>query len=313
VQLITDLRELERGRPTIVTIGTFDGLHRGHQYLIRQVIERSRDLEHESLVLTFDPRPQVVLRPGSLQLTNAAEKARLAAALGPTTTLALPFTQELSQVPPGDFLVSLLEHVNMSEIWIGSDFAFGHNREGSVDFLIRSGQNSGFAVHVVSRQALQGRPVSSTAIREFVSAGDVGQAATLLGHYFRVSGQVVPGFGRGKDLGFPTANISYDAAQQLPGTGIYAAYVSVDESLVPAAASVGCNPTFGGDRITVEAYILDFTGDLANKRIGIDFVGRIRAEKRFDRAQDLVAAMHDDVNRAREILADAQEPGELIL
>jgi riboflavin kinase/FMN adenylyltransferase len=313
VQLFTDLRALEREQPTVVTIGTFDGLHRGHQYLIRQAVERSRYLEHKSLVLTFDPRPQVVLRPGSQQLTDGSEKARLAAALGPTSIVALPFTRELSQVPPGEFLVSLLEHVNMSEIWIGADFAFGHNREGNVDFLIRAGQHSGFAVHVVSRQALDGRPLSSTAIRELVSAGKVDEAATLLGHFFRVSGNVVEGFGRGKDLGFPTANISYDAIQQLPGTGVYAAYAALDDQLLQAAVSVGYNPTFAGERITVEAYILDYSGDLEGKRVGIDFVSRLRGEKAFDRVEDLVAAMHKDVDRAREILATAEQPGEMVL
>jgi len=168
-------------------------------------------------------------------------------------------------------------------------------------------------VHVVHRQGPSSTPISSTAIRELVAAGDVRHAATLLGHFLRITGPVVQGFGRGRELGFPTANVAYADTQQLPGTGIYAAYAHEGDRRLPAAVSVGFNPTFGGDRVVVEAYVLDFEGDLANRAIGIDFVGRVRDERKFDRVDDLVAQMREDVVAVREILAEVEEPGELIL
>ena len=154
MHVVTQVEQLERGRPTVLTIGAFDGVHRGHQYLIRQVINRARSIDAASMVLTFDPRPQVILRPDELQLTDGVAKERIISALGVDTLVIMPFSQETTQIPAGQFLVSILDHVNLTEIWLGADFAFGHKRGGNVDFLIRAGQHSGFAVHVVARQAL---------------------------------------------------------------------------------------------------------------------------------------------------------------
>lgn len=313
MRVVTDLAELQRGKPAVLTIGAFDGVHRGHQWLMRQVIDRARRLEYDSIVLTFDPSPQVVLRPGSVQLTGEREKARVIAALGPTVLAVLPFSAETAGITAGQFLATVLDHVNLAEVWVGADFAFGHNREGNVDFLIRSGQHSCFAVHVVPRQALDGTPISSTRVRELVQGGDVAGAAVLLGHYPSLRGQVVTGFGRGAGLGFPTANIRPPTWQLLPATGIYAAYVRLDDTCIPAAVSVGYNLQFGGKEITVEAYLLDFDGDLRDREVSLDFVERLREERKFDHVDALVEQMQLDVDRARRILGAAQEPGELIL
>jgi riboflavin kinase/FMN adenylyltransferase len=335
---VTDLAALERGRPAILTIGAFDGVHRGHQYLIRQIVDRARRLDYEAVIITFDPRPQVVLRPGSKQLTDGEEKARIIGALAPDVLAMLPFSADFAQVPAGQFLVSILERINLAEIWVGADFAFGHNREGNVEFLIRSSQSAGapvasrgFAVHVVPRQPFGGAPLSSTRIREHLDRGDVSAAATLLGHYFRVPGTVARGAGRGSELGFPTANLAVSPIQHLPTTGIYAAYLHVpgwpggrsqsEEALDPssqtavfaAAVSVGYNVQFGGEELTVEAYALDFDGDLRGRRVALDFVARIRDEQRFPSVEHLVEAIGDDVSAVRRILDEAAEPGELIL
>jgi riboflavin kinase/FMN adenylyltransferase len=363
MQIVHDLAELARGRPAILTIGGFDGVHRGHQFLIRQVVDRARRLDYDSVVVTFDPRPQVVLRPGNTQLTAAGEKVRILGALGPSIVVVLPFTRELSQIPAGQFLLNVREHVNVAEIWVGTDFAFGHNREGNVDFLIHSGQQSGFSVHVVSRQDLAGSTISSTAVRTLVEAGDVTEAAILLGHFLRVPGEVVSGAGRGSELGFPTANLSVSPSQVVPAKGIYAAYATRPDTAaetlasespvaaalsggggepgsiaspsgagkarsstptvfvsntapagrISAAVSVGTNPTFGEHGLTIEAYLLDFEGDLRGGRLSLDFVQRIRDEVAFERVDDLIGQMTEDVAQTRDIVSRAQEPGELIL
>jgi riboflavin kinase/FMN adenylyltransferase len=328
VKTVTDLRELERGTPAIVTIGAFDGVHRGHQFLIRQVVERARALDFDSVVITFDPRPQVVLRQGSFQLTGGDEKERIVRALGASTLVVMPFTRDLSERTAGQFVVAILERINVEEIWVGADFAFGHNREGNVQFLIQAGQKSGFSVHVLARKGMsvsgakvpagQARwsadaPISSTGVRELVREGDVALAAELLGHFVRVGGPVVQGHGRGADMGFPTANLSVPSWQLLPALGIYAAYASVDGKKKSAAVSVGTNPTFGDAETVVEAYLLDYNGNLRDRRVDIDFVARIRDEQKFDSVEALVERMHRDVDDTREILASAQEPGELIL
>jgi riboflavin kinase/FMN adenylyltransferase len=313
MRIVHDISELERGRPAIITIGSFDGVHRGHQYLIRNVVDRARTLDFDSVVMTFDPRPVVVLRPGSLQLTGAEEKARVIGAVGPDVLIVMPFSRETSQVPAQEFLGRLLEHVNMAELWTGSDFAFGHNRQGTVDFLIAAGQATGFAVHVVARRQLHGEQLSSTRARELVAAGDVRTAAIVLGHYATVAGRVVHGAHRGRELGYPTANVEPPPYQMLPPTGIYAGHLHVDGNPLPAAISVGTNPTFGGSEVGVEAYVLDFSGDLYGQQVLVDFVERIREEQTFASVEELLAEMERDVESVRGILQDAVEPGELLL
>src|SRR5947209_12869521 len=175
-----DLRRLQRRKPAVLTIGAFDGVHAGHQYLISQAVNRAHALDAESVVVTFDPRPQVVLRDGSVQLTDGEAKARLIGELEPDVLVMLPFTRELASMPAEVFLTTILEHVNLAEVWVGADFAFGHNRAGDVNFLIRNGEAYGYAVHVVPRQEIEGVAVSSTLARRLVSAGDVREARRFL-------------------------------------------------------------------------------------------------------------------------------------
>jgi riboflavin kinase/FMN adenylyltransferase len=201
--------------------------------------------------------------------------------------------------------------MNLQEVWIGADFAFGHNREGTIDYLIRAGQSRGFGVHVVARQKLGGEEISSTRARTLIEAGDVAAASELLGHYPGVPGVVVHGAGRGRQIGFPTANLKTDPLQLLPATGIYAGYFRMDGERMSAAISVGTNPTFDGQKVVAEAYVLDFDGDLYGRHVAFDFVSRLRDEARFDSIEALVAQMEKDVARAREALAHSREPVEL--
>lgn len=305
-----NLAALDRDAPVILTMGAFDGVHRGHQYLIGEVVNRARRTGALSAVITFDPRPEVVLRPGSLQLTDGTVKERMIAALGPDIGVLLPFTPELAAVSAGDFLATILDHLNVREIWAGADFVFGHRRGGTVDFLIDAGKHRGFTVHVVPRQPLDGAPISSSLIRKLVTAGKMSEAARYLGHYFTLEGLVVHGQGRGRALGFPTANLRIAPHQLLPDTGIYAGYLCVDHRQLPAAISVGYNVVFGGREIVVEAHVLDFDEDLYDKDVGLEFVDRVREERNFDGVDALIQEMHRDVATVREILRAAVAPGE---
>jgi riboflavin kinase/FMN adenylyltransferase len=313
MRVVGDLAQLERSRPAILTIGGFDGVHRGHQFLIRQVVDRARRLDFDSAVISFTPRPEITFRPDAKQLTDGEAKARLIAALGTDIVAVVPFNREVSKIPAGQFLGQILAHVNLAEIWVGADFAFGHNREGNVDFLIGAGQSNGFGVHVINRQGLEGTPISSTLIRGLVSEGAVDAAAQYLGYFYGFEGVVETGFRRGRELGFPTANVRVPNHQILPASGIYAGFARLDGRRVPAAIFVGYAVQFDGTRLVVEAYLLDFEGDLEGTVLGVEFVERVREERKFESVEALVEEMHRDVAAVRHILAHTSEPREILL
>lgn len=313
MRTVADLAELERGRPAVLTIGAFDGVHRGHQFLIRQTVDRARRLDYETVVIAFDPRPEVLFRPDSLQLTDGGAKARVISALGVDALVMVPFTRAFSEVPAGQFLLSILEHVNLAEMWVGADFAFGHKRGGNVEMLIRSGQQSGFAVHVVPRQPLDGTAISSTLVRDLVAGGNVARAASFLGYWHGWEGLVVHGDRRGRELGFPTANLQPPLYQIIPASGIYAGYVRFDGQKLPAAISIGTNVHFHGTALKVEAHILDWDGDIYDRVIGIEFVDRVREERKFESLEALIEEMKHDCGEVRRVLSSAEEPGELIM
>src|SRR5579884_1486413 len=297
MRTVNHLTDLQKGPPVILTIGAFDGVHRGHQWLISQIVDRAHRLGYESLVITFNPRPEVLFRSGSKQISGSEEKTRLLADLGVDTTVLIPFTRQVASVPAGEFLDTLLAHVNLAEIWVGADFAFGHNRQGTVDFLKERGRENGFGVNVVTRQALDRVPISSTIIREMIASGDVAEATAFLGHLFSVKGEVVFGHQRGAGLGFPTANLLLPPEQLLPATGIYAGYVRIDGRKHPAAIYVGASPVFGGEQVIVEAFLLDFEGELRGQEVGVDFVARVREDRSFSSVDALVEQMRLDVAR----------------
>lgn len=297
-------------KPAVVaTIGSFDGVHRGHQLLIGQMVEQARQLDVESLVVTFDPLPAEVLQPGSqmTELTDIHERLDLLRQLDVDRVAVLNFTRTLSLLGPRAFLDVLGRNYELRELCVGADFAFGHKRQGDVGFLRRAGSEMGFGVHVVPREDLDGEIIASSRIRSLVSSGAVSHAAVLLGHYPTVSGTVERGAGRGRALGYPTANLSLSRRHIVPASGIYAGHARVSSMSHRAALSVGHNPTFGVNPLSVEAYILDFDRDIYAERITLEFVERLRAEISFESVEDLISQMALDVEKTREILDAADQ------
>jgi riboflavin kinase/FMN adenylyltransferase len=298
----------------VATIGVFDGVHRGHQ----QIIARARQLATErglpTVLLTFTPHPSEVVRPGSHppQLTTNTRKAELAAALGVDVVVFLPFTLEFSKLTPEEFIhQALVADLHADAVVVGENFRFGHKAAGDVAMLAELGSRWGFDAEGVALLAEGGRPISSTYIRSCVEAGDMAAAAQALGRPHRLDGVVVRGDQRGRGLGFPTANVRTASFAAVPTDGIYAGrVVRIDEwgntlealPALPAAVSVGTNPTFDGRHRSVEAYVLDFDNDLYGQNLGVEFVHRLRGMVRFDSVDDLIAQMTDDVVRTRQLL-----------
>jgi riboflavin kinase/FMN adenylyltransferase len=256
------------------------------------------------VALTFDPHPRCVLDPAGCPplLTAVEERAELLAAEGVQRTVVIEFTRELSTWSATRFCDALLESLRIKEFVIGPGFALGHRRQGDEAFLRDYGTTHGFAVVTVPPLTRRGRRISSGWVREAVAAGRVGEARALLGRNYSVAGVVEHGDKRGATLGFPTANIAVAPRRCLPAVGVYATRVLVDGVAHYAATSIGFRPTFGGDRLTVEAYLLDFDGELYGKPLRLEFVSRLRGERTFHDAAALIAQMHRDVENTRRRL-----------
>ena len=296
---------------SVVTIGVYDGVHRGHQATIRHTVERARDLGVASVVVTFDPHPSEVVRPGSHPaiLTESARKAELIEALGVDVLCVIPFTLEFSHLSAETFVHDVLvEHLHAAVVVVGENFRFGHRAAGDVALLAQLGRTFGFTVEgapLVSSGSDGDPVVSSTYIRSCVDAGDVAEAARALGRPHRLEGIVIRGDQRGRELGFPTANLLTAPHAAIPADGVYATYVRLGRSGGPAlkaAVSVGTNPTFSGRERRVEAFLLDFDGDLYGERLALDFVARLREQRRYDGVEPLIEQIAKDVEEARAVL-----------
>ncbi|RKN49262.1 bifunctional riboflavin kinase/FAD synthetase [Micromonospora endolithica] len=293
---------------SVVTIGVFDGVHKGHQATIAHTVTRARESGVQSVVLTFDPHPAEVVRPGShpAVLTEPARKAELIEALGTDVLCVVPFTPEFSRLPAEEFVHDILvAHLHAAGVVVGSNFRFGHKAAGDVALLERLGRTFGFGVEGAPLVAESGTVFSSTYIRSCVDAGDVGAAAAALGRPHRLEGVVVRGDQRGRELGFPTANLLCHRYAAVPADGIYAARLirrGRPEPLM-AAVSIGTNPTFSGRERRVEAYVLDFDGDLYGERLALDFVAHLRGQIRYQGVDPLIAQIRQDVERTRRALA----------
>jgi riboflavin kinase/FMN adenylyltransferase len=296
-------------RGSAVTIGAYDGVHLGHRALLAELSDRARARGLVSAVVTFDRHPATVVRPESAPplLTDLDQKLELLASCGVDRTVVVPFDRSRADETAEDFVGEILVGALGSRlVVVGEDFHFGHGRKGNVALLRELGAVEGFEVDGVALTG-QGEPVSSTRIRRLVAEGDVAGAAALLGREHQVRGQVVHGDGRGAaELGIPTANVAVPAEIALPGLGIYAGrYERPDGRQHPAAISVGRRPTFYDDAPAplVEAYLIDFDGDLYGERARVTFVARLREERRFDSVEALVTQIHRDVDDARAALA----------
>jgi riboflavin kinase / FMN adenylyltransferase len=299
----------------VATIGVFDGVHLGHQELIHRAVTLAKERDIQSVLLTFDPHPSEVVRPGShpAQLTTLRRKAELVEGLGIDVFCVLPFTLELSKVPPDEFVHEILvEKLHVAAVVVGENFRFGHRAAGSVEMLTRLGQRFGFAVEgaklvtVPNHQAGEEITFSSTYIRASINAGDVTAAEAALGRPHRLEGIVVRGDRRGHELGFPTANLSTPRYAAIPADGVYAARFALlnapDRAPLAAAVSVGTNPTFSGRERRVEAFVLDVDEDFYGQRVAVDFVAKLRDMEKFDSSQALIQEMHRDVQRTRDLL-----------
>ncbi|MEV7982684.1 bifunctional riboflavin kinase/FAD synthetase [Streptomyces sp. NPDC086519] len=296
---------------SVVTIGSYDGVHRGHQLIIRHAVDRARELGIPAVVVTFDPHPSEVVRPGSHPplLAPHHTRAELMAELGVDAVLILPFTTEFSRLSAADFVVKVLvDKLHAKAVVEGPNFRFGHKAAGSVEFLIEQGKVYDFEVEVVDLfvrgEAGGGEPFSSTLTRRLVAEGDMAGAREILGHPHRVEGVVVRGAQRGRELGFPTANVETLPHTAIPADGVYAGYLHAQGEVMPAAISVGTNPQFDGTERTVEAYAIDRVGlDLYGLHVAVDFLAYVRGQAKFDSLDALLEQMAEDVKRCRELVA----------
>jgi riboflavin kinase/FMN adenylyltransferase len=297
---------------SVVTIGEFDGVHRGHQWIISHATTAASELGLPVVVVTFDPHPDEVVRPGSHPplLCTASRRSQLLADLGVDAICVLPFTLEFSRLGPDEFVRTVLvERLHAARVVVGANFRFGHKAAGDVALLAELGEKYDFTADGVPLLAENGVTISSTGIRAMLAAGDVTGAAHDLGRPHRVEGVVVRGQQRGRSLGFPTANLETQAHTAIPADGVYAGWLSsldsagLETQRWPAAISVGTNPTFDGRERTVEAYALDRDDlDLYGSRVAVDFVARLRATLKFGSVEELVAQMHVDVDDVRRVL-----------
>jgi riboflavin kinase/FMN adenylyltransferase len=298
----------------VATIGVFDGVHRGHQRVVERAVQIGRERDLPVVVVTFDPHPDEVVRPGShpLHLITGRRQAELLFGLGATAVCVLPFNLEFSRLSPDEFVrVVLSERLHASAVVVGEEFRFGHKAVGDVALLAQLGEKYDFTAEGVPLLVADGVTISSTYIRECLAAGDVTAAAAALGRPHRVEGVVVRGHMRGRGLGFPTANVEPLPYTAIPADGVYAGWLAsldldgTQASRWPAAISVGTNPTFGGGERSVEAYALDRDDlDLYGVHAAIDFAARLRGNDRFETVDALVTQMHADVDAARTLTAD---------
>jgi riboflavin kinase / FMN adenylyltransferase len=295
----------------VATIGVFDGVHRGHQRIVGRAVEIARQRDLPVVVITFDPHPDEVVRPGSQPpaLTTFRRQAELLAALGADALCVLPFTVEFSRLTPDEFVHTVLsERLHAAAVVVGENFRFGHKAAGDVALLGQLGEKYDFTAEGVPLLVADDVTISSTYIRARLAAGDVAAAEAVLGRPHRVEGIVVRGHQRGRALGFPTANVESPEHTAIPADGVYAGWLltldleGTETERWPAAISVGTNPTFDGVDRTVEAYALDRDDlDLYGTHAAIDFIARLRGTVRFDSIDALITQMHQDVTQARNL------------
>lgn len=303
MQLIKDLGALDKPLTNpVLTIGNFDGVHRGHLALFEKVKERAAAIGGCSTVMTFEPHPVRVMKPGNgpLLITRTSKKIELIGCAGIDVLLCIPFNREFADISAEDFIKSILiGKIGTKELVVGYDYAFGRNREGNIPLLKKMGGKLGFALHLVEPIHVEKMLVSSTSIRQLIQEGRLAEARILLGRDYQVEGTVVRGHRRGGALlGYPTANLKPED-ELLPKTGVYAVSVLIRGTTYNGVTNVGYNPTFGDKALSVETHILDFSEDIVGERITLSFLHRLRDEKTFGSAKELVDWISQDIRKAR--------------
>jgi len=292
-------------RGSFVTIGNFDGVHLSHRFICRKLASEAREAAAKSLVITFDPHPKMILHPGIRPfylITTLEEKLKLLEDCGIDGTLVIPFSLDYAKTSADEFVGGFLgRQLAIKKIIVGHDYTFGRDKKGNTDYLVACGNEMGFAVEVVDAVKSGEDIISSTLIRNLILKGELKKVMRLLGRCYNIAGTVVTGFGRGVQLGFPTANIEPEK-ELLPPSGIYAAFVEVEGKRCMAALNIGEKPTFADYTFTFEAHLLDFSGDLRGKRLNTEFVEKLRDIVKFDSPEKLKEQIAADVEKTRSIL-----------
>jgi len=305
MEVLHDL-DLPPHGPSAVTVGFFDGVHLGHRAVFRRTVQVAQEAGLTPVAVTFDRHPREVISPGREPrlLMTTERKASLVKETGIELMLVLPFTEEFSGWTAEVFADRVLsDGLSARRVVIGTNFTFGHWAMGDLNALVKLGSRKGFVAEGVGLVETDGRVVSSSSVREALSSGDLSWPERALGRRFVVDGQVTEGAGRGTGLGYPTANLRTWPRLLLPGGGIYAGRAELKHRWLPAAISVGTNPTFGVTPLHIEAYLLDFEGDIRGEHLAVEFWARLRDEAKFDTTEALVAQMADDVERTRGIIS----------
>ena len=293
--------------PAVVALGTFDGVHLGHRAILGTAVDRGRAIGMPAVACTFDPHPIEVLQPGRapVPITTLDERLALIADTGVAGTIVVEFTLETAAIEPETFVTDvLLGQFGAGEIVVGFNHTFGRGARGNAELLGKLGERFGFRTHVVPPYTVDGVPVSSTAIRAALGSGAVERASTFLGRPYTVAGDVVRGAGRGRTLGFPTANVRAERPVLVKG-GVYACRAEVEGNVQDAVVNIGVRPTFGETQLAVEAYLFDFAGDLYGRRLRLDLVARVRDEQKFPSVDALKSRIAADLVEARRLLAGA--------
>ncbi|MBP8949848.1 MAG: riboflavin biosynthesis protein RibF [Candidatus Promineofilum sp.] len=300
---VTHLSEVDHKRPTYVTIGSFDGVHLGHQTLLRAMVARARQDGARAAALTFFPHPRRVMQtlPPRFYLTTLDDRVHLLAEQGIDLIITHPFDDEVRQIRAADFVDQMLAALDMRQLW-GGHIALGYKREGDVPFLRQQGVAKGFTVETMTDLVdWDGAPVSSRRVRDALAAGDIATVNGCLGRLHSVRGLVVKGDQRGRTIGFPTANLALWDELLLPGFGVYATYATIHGRRYAAATNVGVRPTVNGSGVTIEAHLLDFDEDIYGEEVRLEFVRRIRPEMKFDGLDALKGQILADVGEVRRI------------
>ena len=302
------LKNVARDVNTVLTVGTFDGVHAGHRVLINTVVEKAKEKNSRSVLVTFDPHPREIINPGKSGiklLSTLEERSELLADLGVDEMVVIPFDRDFSLLTSEEFVREIIwKKIGVKEFVIGYDHQFGRNREGTVDTVQQLGAELGFTSHVVSRQEVEHKTVSSTAIRNAIqNEGDMKLAATFLERFYILHGTVVHGERRGNKIGFPTANIHPEnPGKIIPKKGVYAVWVRVEGSYYKGMMNIGVRPTFKGKEQTLEVHIFNFDQDIYGMDVQIQFVERIRNERSFDGAEELIEQLKTDQKNVQHTL-----------
>lgn len=306
---VHDLHEIQLEKPSIVAIGVFDGVHRGHQALIRNLVDEAHSSNHLAVVLTFHPHPDVVL--GDIHtryyLTSPEQRAELLQGLGVDVVVTHPFDTDVREIRAETFVDNLQKSLNMTCLRVGSDFALGFQREGTVSYLTELGEQKGYVVRPIELVTDNGDndSISSSRIRNLLQAGDIKMANQLLGRAYAVQGTVIQGDQRGRTLGFPTANMDVWQQQVLPAQGVYAGWATIDDTRYMAVTNLGTRPTFDGTTLSLEPHLLDFDQDIYGKNITLTFEYRLRSEQKFNGLDALKTQLQNDISQGRNLLMSA--------